>query len=68
MYGGEPVTDGMRTQLAAAPRLMLQGAQPMTLYYVQTVGSPEDLDAASDGLSRWLAASWKQYAAICSGG
>jgi len=55
----------MRAQLAAAPRLMLRGAQPMTLYYAQTVSSPDDTEAAGDALARWLASSWKQYQAIC---
>jgi hypothetical protein len=37
----------------------------MTLYYAQTFAPPEQLDAAADALARWLADSWKQYAAIC---
>jgi exosortase len=65
VYGGEPVADGMRAQLAAAPQLMLRGPRPMTLYYAQALSAPDDLEATSDALARWLAASWKQYAAIC---
>jgi exosortase len=65
VYGGEPVANPVRAQLADAPALMLRGQQPMTLYYAQAVARAQDEQAASDALDRWLASSWKQYREIC---
>jgi exosortase len=65
VYEGEPVANPVRAQLLAAPGLVLRGSLPMTLYYAQVVARPEQADAASQALERWLAGSWRQYDSIC---
>lgn len=66
VYRGEPIANAMAEQLRAAPSLMIRGARPMTLYYVQTTSELADRGAARLELERWIASSWKQYDSICN--
>jgi exosortase len=66
VYEGEPVESGWRAQLRAAPRQMLTGSRPMTLFAVRAnPSSPEQRAAAEKRANQWLVDSWRTYRAIC---
>ncbi len=66
VYQGEPVESGWRAQLRAAPRQMLTGSRPMTLFAIRgSPTSPEQRAAAEKRANQWLVDSWRTYRAIC---
>jgi hypothetical protein len=65
VYRGGPVADPYVAQLRAAPLLLLRGASPMTLFYVQGAAGPDQLEATRAAALEWLAGAWRSYRATC---
>ncbi|MGH2900634.1 MAG: exosortase/archaeosortase family protein, partial [Solirubrobacteraceae bacterium] len=65
VYEGEPVETGWRAQLRAAPRQLVTGARPMTMFAVRAETTPENRAAAEARARTWLLESWRTYRAIC---
>lgn len=66
VYGGRPQAHPLRAVLASAPRRMLSGPRPITLYWVEGTAAPERADRLDRQVQRWLARAWQQYAEVCS--
>jgi exosortase len=65
IYGGEPVETGWRAQLGAAPRQLVSGARPMTMFAVRADTTPANRAAAEARARTYLLESWRNYRAIC---
>ncbi len=65
VYDGEPVAEGWRAQLAAAPRQIFTGSQPMTLFSVRGNVRPGEHEAAERRAHAFLVDSWRTYRALC---
>lgn len=66
IYEGEPVETGWRAQLRAAPRQLVSGARPMTMFAVRADTTPANRAAAEARARAWLLDSWRTYRAICN--
>jgi len=66
IYEGEPVETGWRAQLRAAPRQLLTGARPMTMFAVRGDVNPSNRAAAEARARAYLLDSWRTYRAICN--
>ncbi len=64
-YDGEPVANPYLAQLAAAPRQMLRGGTPMTLWVGHGRAGAEQREDAVAALLEWMAASWQRYEDVC---
>jgi exosortase len=65
VYEGEPVEQGWRAQLRAAPRQMFTGSRPMTLYTVRGDATDGDREAMEKRAHAFLLDSWRNYRALC---
>jgi exosortase/archaeosortase family protein len=65
VYEGEPVAEGWRAQLRAAPRQILTGSRPMTLYTVRGDVSDGNREATEKRARAFLVDSWRTYRALC---
>ena len=65
VYEGEPVAEGWRAQLAAAPRQILTGGRPMTLFTVRGEVHGGNPEAAEKRAYAFLIDSWRSYRALC---
>jgi hypothetical protein len=65
VYEGEPVAEGWRAQLRAAPRQMLTGGRPMTLYTVRSNVTDGNRAAAEARARAYLLDAWRTYRALC---
>ncbi|HTO08055.1 MAG TPA: exosortase/archaeosortase family protein [Myxococcota bacterium] len=65
VYEGKPVENGWRTQLRAAPRQAFTGSRPMTLFAIRSDVNASQREAAERRAREWLAASWRNYRAVC---
>ncbi|MGH7292531.1 MAG: exosortase/archaeosortase family protein, partial [Myxococcota bacterium] len=65
IYEGEPVETGWRAQLRAAPRQLVSGARPMTMFAVRADTTTANRAAAEARARTWLLESWRTYRAIC---
>jgi hypothetical protein len=65
VYDGKPLNNPYLEQLTAAPRQMLIGRLPMTLFlaYANVMGNEQE--AALGAAREWLASSWRLYRAAC---
>lgn len=65
VYEGEPVEKGWRAQLRAAPRQVLTGGRPMTLFTVRGEVRPDNQAATEQRAHEFLLDSWRIYRAVC---
>jgi exosortase len=65
VYDGRPVASGWRAQLEDAPRQLLGGAQPMTMFAVRADVRPDNRSAAEARAHAFLLESWRNYRALC---
>ena len=65
VYEGEPVEQGWRAQLRAAPRQVFTGGRPMTLFVVRSNVGAHDREAAEKRAREFLLDSWRTYRALC---
>jgi hypothetical protein len=65
IYEGAPVENGWRAQLRAAPRQLLTGSRPATIYAVRGDVRPANREAAEARAREFLLDSWRSYRAIC---
>lgn len=65
VYRGVPVESGWKAQLSDAPRQMLSGAPPMTMFAVRADVRPENRAAAGARARAFLLESWRNYRALC---
>ena len=65
MYEGEPVESGWKAQLRAAPRQLLTGGRPMTMFAVRANVGPGQSEAAERRVREFLLDSWRNYRAVC---
>jgi exosortase len=66
VYDGEPVSNGWLAQLRAAPRQVLTGSRPMTLFAARSDVPRAQREAAEKRVNDWLVASWRDYRVICA--
>ncbi len=65
VYEGQPVANGWRAQLRAAPRQAFTGSRPMTLFAVRGSVPDEQREAMEKRANQWLLDSWRNYRLIC---
>ena len=65
VYEGEPVEKGWRAQLRAAPRQVLMGSRPMTMFTVRGDVRADKRAAAEQRAREFLLDSWRTYRAVC---
>ncbi len=65
VYEGQPIENGWRAQLGAAPRQMLTGSQPMTMFAVRGDVRAANRDAVERRVREYLLDSWRTYRALC---
>lgn len=65
VYEGAPVENGWRSQLRAAPRQLLTGSRPMTMFAVRGEVRLENREAAEARARAYLLDAWRNYKAIC---
>ena len=65
VYEGEPVEEGWRAQLRAAPRQIFSGSRPMTMFTVRADVRPDNREAAERRARAFLLDSWRTYRALC---
>lgn len=65
VYEGEPVESGWKAQLRAAPRQLLTGGRPMTMFAVRANVGPGQSEAAERRVREFLLDSWRNYRAVC---
>ena len=65
VYEGEPVVKGWRTQLSAAPRQLLTGSRPMTMFAVRADVRAGNREAAERSAREFLLDSWRSYRTAC---
>lgn len=65
VYGGRAVGNPYLAQLAAAPRQMITGSEPMTLFMVWGLARDEQRAAARAAARDWLLQSWRIYESTC---
>jgi exosortase len=62
---GRAGRSGWRAQLRAAPRQLVSGARPMTMFAVRADTTPANRAAAEARARTWLLDAWRTYRAIC---
>jgi exosortase len=65
VYEGEPVEQGWRAQLRSAPRQVLMGSRPMTMFTVRGDVGADKREAAEKRAREFLLDSWRTYRAVC---
>jgi exosortase/archaeosortase family protein len=65
IYEDRPVESGWKAQLRGAPRQMLAGAPPMTMFAVRADARPDNFAAAEARARTFLLDSWRNYRALC---
>jgi len=65
VYDGKPLENPYLAQLMAAPRQMLTGRLPMTLFLAYANVMGDEQEAALGAAREWLASSWQLYRAAC---
>jgi exosortase len=65
VYDGKPVRNGLLAQLLAAPRQVLTGSRPMTIFAVRADVPDAQRAAAEKRASQWLLDSWRTYRVLC---
>jgi hypothetical protein len=66
MYEGRAVGNPYIAQLVSAPRQLLRGSRPMTLFLVSGEVRSSDLEAAEAHAREWLTRAWQKYRAVCA--
>lgn len=64
VYDGTPMGDPVLEQMARAPRMMLRGARPITLYFARIRGASAP-DEARRRVRAWLAEAWQRHQSVC---
>jgi len=67
VYEGRPVATGWLAQLRSAPRHVLGGSRPMTMFAVRGDVPEELVPAAEKRARQWLIDSWRSYRGFCGG-
>jgi exosortase len=65
VYEDEPVETGWWAQLRSAPRQVLMGSRPMTMFTVRGDVRPDKRAAAEQRAREFLLDSWRTYRAVC---
>jgi hypothetical protein len=65
VYDGKPIENGLLAQLRAAPRQVLTGSRPMTIFAVRADVPVAQREAAEKRASQWLLDSWRTYRVLC---
>ncbi len=65
VYEGEPVEEGWRAQLRAAPKQIFTGSRPMTMYTVRGNVTDGNRAATEQRAHAFLLDSWRTYRALC---
>lgn len=65
VYEGKLVETGWLAQLRAAPRQLLTGSRPMTLFAIRADPTDAQRAATEKRANLWLRDSWLTYRAIC---
>lgn len=65
VYNGKPVTNPYLAQLLAAPRQLITGREPMTLFFVSGQVHPLRMEIAEEAMRDWLFSEWRRYQSIC---
>ena len=66
MYEGRAVGNPYIAQLASAPRQLVRGSRPMTLFLVSSHVRSSALEAADAPAWEWLTRAWQKYRAVCA--
>jgi len=64
-YRGRPVAQPLLALLEDAPRQLLRGSAPLTLFLVEARAPHRRTAAAEEAAERWLVAAWRQYRMAC---
>ena len=65
VYDGEPVSNPYWAQIRSSLRQLLQGRQPMTLYFVYGTGG-RDPAATEARMRSWLVDAWRRHRSVCA--
>lgn len=65
VYESRPVANPLLAQLRAAPRELLLGRKPMTLFFVTGEVAPRRFDEAQSTATHWLVDAWRRYDTVC---
>jgi hypothetical protein len=66
MYEGRAIGNPYIAQLVSAPRQLVRGSRPMTLFLVSGEVHSSDFEAAEADAREWLQKAWQQYRAVCA--
>lgn len=65
VHRAEPVADPYLNQLLAAPRQLVSGREPMTLYFISGVVPRDRGERTRERMIEWLTGSWHEHLEIC---
>lgn len=65
MYEGKAIGNPYIAQLVSAPRQLVRGSHPMTLFLVSGEVHSSDFEAAEADAREWLKRAWQTYRAVC---
>jgi hypothetical protein len=65
VYDGAPTADIFPALLRAAPRRLVTGSVPVTLFLVDGVASGPDIAAIDTAATTWIADAWSHMARYC---
>jgi hypothetical protein len=66
VYEGRAVGNPYVAQLTSAPRQLVGGSRPMTLFLVSGEVRSSDFEAAEADAREWLKRAWQKYSAVCA--
>jgi hypothetical protein len=65
MYEGRAIGNPYIAQLVSAPRQLVRGSRPMTLFILSGEVRSSDFEAAEARAREWLTRAWHKYRAVC---
>ncbi|MDJ0848361.1 MAG: hypothetical protein QNK04_08295 [Myxococcota bacterium] len=65
VYDGQPVDSLLRMQIRSAPRQLMAGRRPITLFQVDGFGPPRRQAQLEDAAIAWVLSGWRAYGKLC---